>query len=996
MTPIDQDLEARVQSLGLELHRSAMREQDPIWRKEYWMGKVLELATQDQAFKTQLFRFVDVFPSLQTSEQIADHVRCYFSGKGAHLPAPLDWIAGKFGGGGIAAGAVSALMARTIRKNILSMAKRFVLSQTPAEAMPALARLHQQGLLATIDLLGEKTVSEAEADAYQARYLELLDTLSKHQAADYQAADQKAMVFPGEGSPHLTRPNISIKLSTLCSRFRASDTEGAAARVKERLRPIFRKARDARIFINIDSEALASREMTRRVFEEMVEEPEFSESDLFGVVIQAYLKDSLEQTRRFIAWSGERGRKYTVRLVRGAYWDVETVLAKAQGWPVPVYEAKGDTDANFEQCLHLLMENHQTVRTALGSHNLRSISLMMALAERLAVPKEGYEFQVLFGMGEPLKKALLEMGQPVRVYTPVGDMVEGMAYLVRRLLENTSNQSVLRHQFAEGLDAETLLRPPESPVVTDPPPAQPSPAPFRNIALVDFSLEENRLRMAGAIAALEERLPLEAAPRIGGKIVSSPVRVESRNPARLEQLLGWVSMGQAEQARQAVEIAVAHRAPWRATPPTERADILRRAAEGMVTQRFDLAALMVAEAGKTWEEADADVVEAIDFLNYYAAEMERLATPRLMQDIGGETNHYAYRPKGVAVVIAPWNFPLAISTGMTAAALVAGNPVVYKPAETSSLTGQAMVDILHDAGIPPGVLGFLPGRGEDVGAALVAHPEVDLIAFTGSMEVGLGIIRQAGDTRPGQGGVKKVIAEMGGKNAIIVDEDADLDEAIRGILHSAFSFQGQKCSACSRLIVVESIREKLTQRLAAAIGELRIGPPQDPSTELGPLIDQEARDKVLRYIQVGESEGRVLARGNPPPPGGWYVAPALFGGIAPQSALAREEIFGPVVVLLSARDFGHALELANDTPFHLTGGVYSRHPEHLELARREFQVGNLYLNRPTTGAIVGRQPFGGFGMSGVGSKAGGPDYLLQFIDPVTISENTLRQGFAPD
>jgi RHH-type proline utilization regulon transcriptional repressor/proline dehydrogenase/delta 1-pyrroline-5-carboxylate dehydrogenase len=689
-----------------------------------------------------------------------------------------------------------------------------------------------------------------------------------------------------------------------------------------------------------------------------------------------------------------------VRLVKGAYWDYETVLADQMGWPSPVYREKWRTDANFEACLRLLMENHQVVRVALGSHNVRSIAVALALAESLSVPREVYEFQMLFGMGEPIKKALSAMGHPVRIYAPIGDMLEGMAYLVRRLLENTSNESFLRHHFAEGEEAELLLRPPgESAAQTGQQVSPRDPAPgratFANAPLLDFSRPENRQAMQEAISALRGGFPLKAAAKIGGRRVSGTRSVAVHNPADPDEVVGELGLADADQAESAVEIARDAGAGWAAVPAGARAATLREAAKLMLERRFSLNALMVIEVGKSWEEADADFAEAVDFLNYYACEMERLAPARLTQAIPGEENHYHYQPKGVAVVIAPWNFPLAISTGMTSAALVTGNTVIYKPANASSLTGQAMVDILHQAGIPPAVLTYLPGLGGEVGKRLVAHPEVNLIAFTGSREVGLNIVEVAGRTLPGQRAVKKVIAEMGGKNAIIVDDDADLDEAIRGILHSAFSYQGQKCSACSRLIVLEGVLERVVERLAKAVRDLRLGPPEDPAFDVGPLISSAAQENVNRYALLGEKEGRVEARAEGVPAKGWYAPPVILSGIAPESALAQEEIFGPIVVVLPAKTFDHALELANSTEFCLTGGVYSRSPEHLEQARRRFRVGNLYLNRGITGAIVGRQPFGGFGMSGIGSKAGGPDYLLQFMEPRTITENTLRQGFIP-
>ncbi len=413
----------------------------------------------------------------------------------------------------------------------------------------------------------------------------------------------------------------------------------------------------------------------------------------------------------------------------------------------------------------------------------------------------------------------------------------------------------------------------------------------------------------------------------------------------------------------------------------------------MRRRRLELAAWEVFEVGKGWREADADVIEAIDYLEYYGRETIRLAAPRALQRVAGESNLYFYEPRGVAAVIAPWNFPLAILTGMTAAALAAGNPAVVKPAEQSPVMGFHLMSILREAGLPPRACQLLQGGGA-LGAHLVRHPAVHLVAFTGSREVGLEILREAYTHRPGQEHVKRVVCEMGGKNAIVVDADADLDEAVAHALESAFNYQGQKCSAASRLILVGAVHDRVVERLVDAVRSLKIGPPKEPRHAIGPVIDAAALAKIESYIEIGKREGKCLIRMDAPK-SGYFAGPAIFAGIEPRHRLAQEEIFGPVLAVLGARDFDDALALANRSSYALTGGLFSRSPAHIEQAKREFRVGNLYINRGITGAVVGRQPFGGFKLSGIGSKAGGPDYLLQFLEPRTITENTLRHGFVP-
>jgi RHH-type proline utilization regulon transcriptional repressor/proline dehydrogenase/delta 1-pyrroline-5-carboxylate dehydrogenase len=843
-----------------------------------------------------------------------------------------------------------------------------------------------------VDLLGEKPVSEREALTYQQSYLRLID--------DYARAAASWPPSARGGDSETPRANVSVKLSSLFARAKAVDADGTVSTLKERLRPILRAARERGVFICLDMEMFAAKDITLRVFRELMEEREFSDYSHAGIALQAYLLDAYADLEAFIAWCRQLGRRFTVRLVKGAYWDYETVIARQEGWPCPVFEEKWRTDESFERCCWLLMAHHGHVRPAIASHNVRSLATALALARALELPRERFELQMLYGMGDPIKRALEEMGYFVRQYAPVGELLPGMAYLVRRLLENTSNESFLRQRFFEGVDAQTLLRPPGPPSPASGETPLPFPArAFHNEPKLDFSRAQHREAMARALARSAESFPLRAEPLIEGR--APPARrgeaqlFRRANPSHPDLIVGEVRIASGDDVERAIEVANDFAPAWGATAPAERARILRRAGDVVVSRRHELCALMVHETGKTWPEADLDVVEAADFLRYYALQMERLAEPRITQPLPGEESRLWYGPRGVAAVIAPWNFPLAISMGMTSAALVAGNAVIYKPAKQSSLVGWTLVRLLHEAGIPAGALAFLPGHGEEVGRRLVSHPRVNLIAFTGSREVGLEIMETAARTLPGQTSVKKVIAEMGGKNAIIVDDDADLDEAVRGILQSAFGYQGQKCSAASRVIALAEVHDRLLERLSAAIEDLRLGPAEDPAFDLGPLIDAEALAKVLRYIEIGKREARLAAQNTRLPQEGYHAPPTLFVDVPPGARIAQQEIFGPVVAMLRAGDFQEALAIANGTPYGLTGGVYSRSPRHIEQAKREFRVGNLYINRAITGAVVERHPFGGLALSGIGSKAGGPDYLLQFLEPRTITENTLRQGFAP-
>jgi RHH-type proline utilization regulon transcriptional repressor/proline dehydrogenase/delta 1-pyrroline-5-carboxylate dehydrogenase len=413
----------------------------------------------------------------------------------------------------------------------------------------------------------------------------------------------------------------------------------------------------------------------------------------------------------------------------------------------------------------------------------------------------------------------------------------------------------------------------------------------------------------------------------------------------------------------------------------------------MEQRRHELCAWMVYEVGKALHQCDAEVSEAIDFCRYYADEMERL-DQGYIYDTAGETDRYHYQPRGISVVISPWNFPLAIPVGMTVASLVTGNCTLLKPAEVSSVIAAKIAEVLVDAGIPNGVFQYIPCKGSTVGSHLVKHPDVHMITFTGSQEVGSRIYAEAAVLQPGQKHLKRVIAEMGGKNAIIVDESADLDQAVAGVVYSAFGYSGQKCSACSRVVVLEPVYEAFVSRLTEAVRSLNVGDAVHPSTFVGPVIDANAQKRILEYIEIGKQEAS-LAIQVPAPETGYFVPPTVFVNVSPTAKIAQEEIFGPVLAVIKAPNFDEAINIANGTNFALTGGLYSRTPSHIAQAKADFEVGNLYINRGITGAIVSRQPFGGFKLSGVGSKAGGPDYLLQFLEPRTITENIQRQGFAP-
>ncbi|HEX2166590.1 MAG TPA: L-glutamate gamma-semialdehyde dehydrogenase [Longimicrobiales bacterium] len=514
--------------------------------------------------------------------------------------------------------------------------------------------------------------------------------------------------------------------------------------------------------------------------------------------------------------------------------------------------------------------------------------------------------------------------------------------------------------------------------------------PFTNEEFLDWNDPENVRQMEAALAQVRSEFDRTYPLIIGGRKVTEGERDASYSPSDKDQVVGYTIRATADQAREAIGAAEEAFRTWRKVPWEERAEYLFRTAEALRDRRFEFAAIMVHEVSKSWGEADADVAELIDFAEYYAREALRLGGPQPVVQYPGERDEMRYIPLGVGAVIPPWNFPGAIMGGMAMAAIVTGNTVVLKPAHTSTIIAARFVELLiDDLGLPGGVLNFVPGPGGLIGDTLVDDPRTRFVAFTGSKEIGIRIYERAAKVHPGQIWLKRTILEMGGKDSIVVDETADVDAAANGIVAAAFGFQGQKCSACSRAIIVDDVYDAVLEKAIAGAKQLTQGNPEERGTFMGAVIDEKAFQKITKYIDIGKKEARLVLGGevqSPDKSGGYYIPPTIFADVEPDARISQEEIFGPVLAFIRARDFDHALEIANNTEFGLTGALYSDKPERLERARDDFHVGNLYLNRKCTGALVGVHPFGGFNMSGTDSKAGGPDYLLLFTQAKSIAE----------
>jgi RHH-type proline utilization regulon transcriptional repressor/proline dehydrogenase/delta 1-pyrroline-5-carboxylate dehydrogenase len=964
-----------------------------IWDHRWWTRLLLDWGTRDDQFKVQLFRFIDVLPALHTDEQFVRLLNEYFHDVRS-LPAALRWLLTR----GLRNPMMARVGTRVLRYQFLKMAYTFMAGQSVELAYPTLTHLWNHQCACSIDLLGEATVSEVEADRYHHRCLQTLTFLEHPTLAwNPQPLLEKDHLGP------LPRIQLSIKLSALYSQLDPIDFQASYEGIAPRLRSIIEKAQTTPAAITFDMEQAELGPLIVYVFIRLFSEPQFHDYPHASIALQAYLHHSAQTLDTLLNWGKTRAAPFGIRLVKGAYWDSEVIRYRQRGWPVPVYLNKHETDANYEALAKTILEHHSFVRPAFGSHHIPTLAYVQALSSHLHLPPVTCEYQMLYGMAEPLRESVVEQGFRFRVYTPIGELIPGMSYLVRRLLENTANESVIHGQYETSeFQPDALVFPTptdhEEPEILIPTTEDSLTTPttherFANEPHTDFSSEDTVQTMTQALDQIMPLLGQTMTYSVAASIPCHGPSLVSINPSQPGQVIAAFPTVSPDDIDRLVRKTQAHMASWRHVPSQTRADFLFRTATLMRKQRAELAAWEILETGKPWREADADVAEAIDFLEFYGREMRRLGQPQRLGTESGELNHRVYLPRGLALVLPPWNFSLAIPTGLVSAAVVSGNIVLFKPSERAPMMGYHLYRLFLEAGLPEGVVNFLPG-GPELGKALVQHPSIHVIAFTGSQTVGLNIIREASQVSPEQQHIKHVIAEMGGKNAIIVDETADLDEAVTGVLESATGYQGQKCSACSRVIVVESVYSIFLERLRQAALSVPIGPPIEAKNRMGPLIDDRSLERVRHYVELGKKDGICLldrqVTGQ-----GYFQGPVILTNLSVSHPVVQEEIFGPVMVVFQVTTIHEAVILANDSPYALTGGIYSRSPANLQLAREELEVGNLYINRPITGSLVGRQPFGGHRLSGIGKKAGGPGYLEQFMVEKIITENTLRRGFAP-
>ncbi len=992
-------IERRIRDFGEEIFERAAQACPRWFQREWWLEQTTRMVDSDPRLKAAVFQFVDCLPSLKTDDQIARHLHEYIEARHAPVPLPARWALRQAKSGGMLAG----LIGFGARLGARAMAGRFITGHDQVTVLQTLERLRRDGMAFTLDVLGESTTSDARADAYAAVYLDCLDKLPPEIAL----WPGVALLDDTDFGPQ-PRLNISVKLTGLDPHFDAIAPRASMDRVAARLRPLLRRARERGAFVNIDIESFKHRLLTLDLFESLMSEAEFRDFTDVGIVVQAYLKQGEEDLGRLLGWGRRRGTRFAIRLVKGAYWDSEVASAVRNHSTPPVWTRKWESDACYERMAKIMLQNRDLIRPCFASHNVRTLAAVMAWAEQLGVPANGYEAQMLYGMGDPLKAAVAQMGRCVRVYSPYGDMLPGMAYLIRRLLENTSNDSFLKQGFAERsmyarrLGDPAVARPESSPLprlrYCDPAsdPLEPVHV-FRHCPKLSFAVEENRSRFAAAIARAAAAGPEDCPVIAAGRVLDAREKRDCVDPARTDHVRTHVHCASIAEADLAAAALARGFEFWKSTDVGDRCGRVERAAELLAQRRFPVAAELVLGAGMTWREADAEVAEAVDFMRFHAEQMLLRAHRPRRRGVPGEDNLQQLAPRGVCVVFTDGGSPLASLAAAASAALVCGNPVLVSPAVQTAPLAAMLLKLLTEAGVPAGATGLLPILDESVALHLARHADVRLVACHGSHRRCSALRAAASEVRPGQRHARGFIGNGHTGGVIIVDDDADVDAALSGVLQSALTFAGQRRDGASHVIVVGGLLKSFTPRLGEAVRSWTVGDPSDPDTQVGPVMTSQACAELTAWIDRAEKAGRLRCRHTAPQGGGGcFVDLAVVEGHADSFVADLDRVKGPVLALYGADDFDAAVVLAHRAaPLHVVG-VYSRSPSHVEQASRELDADAIFINRPTVGGEVDRHPSGDSRHGASPRAMGSGDYLAEFCRARTLSEYTLRHGFSPE
>lgn len=859
---------------------------------------------------------------------------------------------------------VGSLGEPTVRESLRQAVKyigtQFVMGTNIKEAMSRAKSAHKKGYMMSYDILGEGARTEKQAHKYLVEYTKALKEITKDKRSEH--------------------PSLSIKLSALHPQYFTAKYSRLEKELLPKLKDLCRLAMADNVILSIDAEESYRLDIHMKLFEALVMDAEFKNTHKIGFVLQTYQKRAFAVLEWLGDLSERSGNRIPVRLVKGAYWDTEIKLAQQAGLKgYPVFSRKANTDLSYLACVEALLDNKKAFYPQFASHNAHTLASVQALAKDAGWKTGEYEFQRLHGMGEKLYDQIIG-DTPCRVYAPVGEHKDLLAYLIRRLLENGANSSFVNQLMDEDFPIEELLADPLQKVrdrAFDSHPKIPLPADIYGDRKNPYGYD---LGNVAHLKELEAMIQLSQLPDDGENNVVNPTTGEK---------IASLNYHTAEDVDKAVQTANKAQTAWNELPVDERADILEKAADLMIDNEAELLSLLVYEGGKTQLDAVNELREAVDFCRYYANQARADMAPRVLPGPTGESNELHFFGRGTFACISPWNFPLAIFTGQVVAALVTGNAVIAKPAEQTPLVALRTVELLHEAGVPKDVLQLMIGRGSVIGQAMSEHEGVAGICFTGSVPVA----KQINQTLAArEGAIVPLIAETGGQNCMIVDSTALLEQAVDDILLSAFGSAGQRCSALRVLMVQDEIADELIEMIAHAMDELQLGNPTDPATDVGPVIDNRARDNLLAHCAEMEKQGRVLKKLKAPDLAGSWVPPHLIK--LDDISQLKDEHFGPIlhVVRFKGSEFEQLPARINGTGFGLTFGLHSRIEDHWEFVQNTIHAGNLYINRNMTGAVVGVQPFGGEGLSGTGPKAGGPNYLHRFMTERTFTINTAAIG----
>lgn len=983
-------LEQLTVELGQDLWRKMQRRKPSLFEPRWWEDRILAAAVADPALRQQMFRFVDVLPRLRTHQELSRHLHEFFAEVQAIDPEARELV--RFGADQLSPNSIlSRALAHNLRWQVHRIARRFVAAPEPATLLRTIAGQRQHGQGTAIATLAGVPLTAEERDAYFDSVVHQLSEL-----APAVAVWPEDRLLDHDQFGPAPRLHVAVQLSRLTGLRECRDPERVAAELLPRLRTLLRFAREQQVLLQIDGETASWRPTIHALLQQTLLEAEFAELTEIGIDIPADAATASAELQHWLSWLAERQVPVAIRLSLGPGWDEEHLRAQAQGWTSPVVAEPWQAGAQFETLAGVLLANTHLARPILATDHPRGLAAGLAQAQQLNVPRTAWEWQPRMGLHSELSQTLSERGYRVRLRTPVGEACLGLSLLIRDCLANPSYELPLGYSL-RGENEEDLFMNPAELAAQSPPRRKRLPLSFENQPLADFSQPEVRTAQLAALETVRGQLGRDYPLVIDGKAIHSRERHATRNPSRLSQLVGRVAIATEDDVLAAVATARRAFTHWSRVEVQYRYEYLGLIARELEQRRYELAAWMMFEVGLTWPEADQEVADAIDYCRYYAEQMKWLHEPSTAE-IASEQNSYAFRPRGVVAAISSWDAPLSTIASMTAAALMTGNTLVLAPDLRAAVISAHWLSVLQSIGLPDGVVQFIPGSIDDLCPVLAGSPDVDLVVCSTSVANGLRINALAATPHRSAQSIKRVLVDLPGNNAIIIDADADLDEAVAGVLASAFRQAGQSRRSCARVIVVEEIHDEFVNRLAAATKLLQVGPADEPGAEIGPLIDVANVETIDQICADVADEGQVHVAGEVPVElahEGCFAAPRIITGLTCKARIAAQDVVGPVLVVLRAENFKDALEIANATDYALIGGVYSRSPANLQRARQEFHVGNLFLNRPITHARVGRQPIGGYRLSGGGAKAGGPDYLLEFLIPVAICEDVSRRGIEP-